>query len=249
MRCKHILILFLSWLALLPASTVAQAQRQQWVQLGCKEVDLGGDRDVITVGQRDGRFNSIRLRARGNAVQMHDLKVVYSNGERDDLRVRRRIPEGGSSGPLDLHGGARQIDRIEMVYSRAPNFRGRAAICAEGLQVRAAPPPAEWVQLGCRDVDLNVDRDTVQVSRRDGKFTAIRLRAVGNAVQMLDLKFVFGNGEPDDIPVRTRIPQGGTSGPLDLRGHDRMIDRIQMVYARVPNWRGRAPVCVDGRPA
>ncbi|MEA2985887.1 MAG: hypothetical protein QOD94_2141, partial [Alphaproteobacteria bacterium] len=30
---------------------------------------------------------------------------------------------------------------------------------------------------------------------------------------------------------------------------DRGIDRIQMIYARVPNFRGRARICVDGRPA
>ena len=78
---------------------------------------------------------------------------------------------------------------------------------------------------------------------------AIRLRAAGNAVQVLDLKVIYGNGEPDDIPVRARIAQGGTSGVLDLRGHDRGIDRIQMIYARVPNFRGRARICVDGRTA
>jgi hypothetical protein len=248
MRCKHVLILCLFLLGLLSASTGARAQQKQWVQLGCKEVNLGGDRDVIPVG-RDGLFTSIRLRARGNAVQMHDLKVVYANGEPDDIRVRRRIPEGGSSGPLDLQGSARHISRIEMVYARVPNFRGRAAICVEGLAVQAAAPAADWVQLGCRDVNLNVDRDVVEVSRRDGRFTAVRLRAIGNAVQMIDLKVIYGNGEPDDIRVRARIPQGGSSGPLDLRGHDRSIDRIQMIYARVPNWRGRASVCVDGRPA
>lgn len=248
MHYKHVLILFLAMLGLFPASAFAQPQ-QKWVQLGCKEVNLGGDRDVIPVAQRD-RFSAIRLRARGNSVEMHDLKVVYGNGERDDIRVRRRIPEGGNSGSLDLHGDARQIDRIEMAYARAPNFRGRAAICVEGLVVRTAgPPPAEWVQLGCRDVDLNVDRDVVEVSRRDGRFTAIRLRAIGNAVQMIDLKVLYGNGEPDDIRVRGRIPQGGSTGPLDLRGHDRSIDRIQMVYARVPNFRGRAAICVDGKPA
>jgi hypothetical protein len=113
------------------------------------------------------------------------------------------------------------------------------------------PAPAaaqpQWVQLGCRDVDLNVDRDVIRVGRRDGKFTAIRLRAAGNAVQMLDLKVVYGNGAPDDIPVRARIPEGGTSGVLDLRGRERAIDRIEMLYARVPNFRGRASICVEGR--
>ena len=111
----------------------------------------------------------------------------------------------------------------------------------------AAQAQPQWVQLGCRDVDLNVDRDVIRVGRSDGRFNAIRLRAAGNAVQMLDLKVVYGNGAPDDIPVRARIPEGGTSGPLDLRGRDRAIDRIELLYARVPNFRGRASICVDGR--
>lgn len=241
---KHFLALALFLLTILPASTSAQAQ---WVQLGCRDVDLNLDRDGIRVGAQDGRFDAIRLRAAGNAVQMLDLKVVYANGTVDDIPVRARIREGGSSGALDLLGHDRAIDRIELTYARVPNFRGRARICAEGHRVQAAA--LNWVQLGCRDVDLNVDRDVVQVDRRDGRFTALRLRAAGNAVQILDLKVIYGNGEPDDIPVRARIAEGGTSGPLDLRGHDRAIDRIEMIYARVPNWRGRARICVDGRTA
>jgi hypothetical protein len=245
MMCgKHFLALALFLLTILPVSTSAQAQ---WVQLGCRDVNLNLDRDGIRVGARDGRFDAIRLRAVGNAVQVLDLKVVYANGSVDDIPVRARIREGGSSGALDLLGHDRAIDRIELTYARVPNFRGRARICADGRQAQAAAPG--WVRLGCRDVNLNLDRDVVEVERRDGRFAAIRLRAIGNAVQVLDLKVIYGNGEPDDIPVRARIREGGTSGALDLRGHDRAIDRIQMIYARVPNFRGRARICVDGRPA
>jgi hypothetical protein len=247
MSSKYFLALALFLLTILPAATSAQAQAQQWVQLGCRDVDLNLDRDVIQVGARDGRFSALRLRAAGNAVQMLDLKVVYANGNPDDIPVRARIRQGGTSGALDLRGADRPIDRIEMIYARVPNFRGRARICAEGRQAQAAA--AGWVRLGCRDVNLNLDRDVVEVDRRDGRFSAIRLRADGNAVRVLDLKVIYGNGEPDDIPVRARIPQGGTSGVLDLRGRDRGIDRIQMIYARVPNFRGRARICVDGRTA
>jgi hypothetical protein len=244
MRCKHIVTMALFLLALIPASTAVQAQ--QWTPLGCRDVDLNVDRDVIQVGARDGRFSAIRLRVGGNAIQMLDLKVVYANGEPDDIPVRARIREGGTSGALDLRGRDRAIDRIELIYARVPNFRGRAKVCVDGRVAQAASAPG-WVQLGCRDVDLNLDRDVIQVGGQDGRFTAIRLRAAGNAVQMLDLKVVYANGEPDDIPVRARIPEGGTSGPLDLRGRDRGIGRIELIYARVPNFRGRARICVDGR--
>lgn len=248
MRCKYMLMgLFL--LASIPLSTAAQAQQGQgWTPLGCRDVDFGVDRDVIPVGVRDGRFTAIRLRAGNNAIRMLDLKVIYANGAPDDIPVRAVIRAGGQSGPLDLRGHDRAIERIELVYAPVPNYRGRARICVDGRVAQATGGPA-WIQLGCRDVDLALDRDVIRVGGGDGRFTAIRLRAAGNAVQMLDLKVVYGNGEPDDIPVRARIRQGGTSGVLDLRGRDRAIDRIELLYARVPNYRGRARLCVDGRAA
>src|SRR5687767_547028 len=89
----------------------------------------------------------------------------------------------------------------------------------------AAPAQRRWEQLGCRDVAFTVDRDVVPVGRRDGRFTAVRLRVRGNDVRMLDLKVVYGNGAPDDIPVRAVIRAGAQSGPLDLRGRDRAIER------------------------
>jgi Protein of unknown function (DUF2541) len=133
MRCKHIVTMALFLLALIPASTAVQAQ--QWTPLGCRDVDLNVDRDVIQVGARDGRFSAIRLRVGGNAIQMLDLKVVYANGEPDDIPVRARIREGGTSGALDLRGRDRAIDRIELIYARVPNFRGRARICVDGRAI------------------------------------------------------------------------------------------------------------------
>ena len=258
MRSKPVLITTLFLVALSSASTTAWAQ-QGWVQLGCRDVNWAIDRDVIQVGRRDGFFNAIRLRVVGNDVRMLDLKVIYGNGAPDDIAVRAVIRAGGTSGALDLRGHNRLIDRIQMIYAPRSNFRGRARVCVDGRTVVAQirppvpppvvqrPRPANWVTLGCRDVNWALDRDVIQVGRRDGFFNAIRLRVVGNDVRMLDLKVIYGNGAPDDIAVRAVIRAGGTSGVLDLRGHNRVIDRIQMIYASRPNFRGRAQVCVDGR--
>lgn len=113
----------------------AQAQgRGSWVQLGCKQVNLfGRERDSITVGRREGRFKAIRLSARGNDVEMVDLKVIYANGDPDDIPVRQWLREGTQTRPLDLRGRERAIRRIDMVYRSKLNFRGRATVCAEGL--------------------------------------------------------------------------------------------------------------------
>jgi hypothetical protein len=93
----------------------------------------GRDRDSIRVGRKEGRFKAIRLAARGNDVEVLDLKVIYGNGNPDDIRVQRVIRSGDRTDPLDLQGRDRSIDRIEMVYRKRPDFSGRATVCAEGL--------------------------------------------------------------------------------------------------------------------
>jgi len=107
---------------------------QQWVQLGCQQVSFRGrDRDTIRVGRRDGRFQAIRVAARGNDVEMRRLSVVYANGNPDDLDVQRVIRSGSKTEALDLKGRDRAIERIDMTYRQRDDFRGRATVCVEGL--------------------------------------------------------------------------------------------------------------------
>lgn len=118
------------------AASEAQAQRRGggWEQLGCRQVSfIGKDRDTISVGRREGRFKAIRLSASGNDVEMLDLRVIYANGEPDDIPVRSNIRAGSQTRPLDLRGRERAIQRIEMVYRSRPSFRGLATVCVDGL--------------------------------------------------------------------------------------------------------------------
>jgi hypothetical protein len=144
MRLKHVAALggALACVGLVAADAQAQGRDRdndrrggdKWVQLGCQQVSwVGKDRDSIRVGRSEGRFKAIRLAARGNDVEMLDLKVVYANGEPDDIPVRSVIRAGRETGPLDLKGRERAIQRIDMTYRSRPNFRGQATVCAEGL--------------------------------------------------------------------------------------------------------------------
>jgi hypothetical protein len=142
MRLKQTVALVgaLACAAMLASDAMAQRRDDdrrggdRWTQLGCRDVSfIGKDRDSIRVGRRDGRFKAIRLAARGNDVEMLDLKVIYANGQPDDIAVRSIIRAGSETRALDLRGRDRAIDRIDMVYRSRPNFRGQATVCAEGL--------------------------------------------------------------------------------------------------------------------
>src|SRR5262249_6719269 len=46
----------------------------------------------------------------------------------------------------------------------------------------------------------------------------------------------FGNGTNEEVEVRERIPAGGQTRAIDLRGNDRVINSIEFFYGKA-NWR------------
>lgn len=109
----------------------AEARRggeRNWELLGSQKVGFLGDRDVIQVGRKDGDFSAIKLRVKGNEVEFLDVKVVYANGQSDDVQVRNKIRAGGETRAIDLKGGDRFIRRVELVYRSRPSFKGQATV-------------------------------------------------------------------------------------------------------------------------
>lgn len=110
------------------------AAAARWDQLGCKSVGFGVDRDVIKVGRNDGTFTAIKLKVRSAPIEIFDLRVVFGNGKRQDIRVRSVIKPGGETRAIDLAGANRGIDRVELLYRSIPTFKGKADVCVDGLQ-------------------------------------------------------------------------------------------------------------------
>ena len=250
-------------LMLLVSNGHAQINRE-WVPLGQQSVGFGVDRDVINIGQsedwyRDRSFRALHFVAERNDVHMTSIRVVYLNGFAEDFRVDRLIRQGGEL-PINLRGDRSYLKQIEMVYRSRPNFRGEALVKVFGEPARrfgGSPGRGDvWTELGCQQVNLfGRDSDTIRVGRREGRFKAIRLFVRGADVEILDLKVIYANGQPDDIAVRNLIRAGERTRPLDLQGRERAIDRIDMVYRTANNPSGiisqqrvrTANVCVEGQ--
>lgn len=253
-------------------ATDAMAQRRdrdrEWILLGEQQVGFRVDRDVIRIGQsedwyRSRSFRRLHLVAEENDIHLISVRLVYFNGFGEDYRVDRLIRRGEDQA-IELRGDRSYVRQIEMVYRSRPGFGGRAIMKVYGEPSRRGPdgpPPiisgpgpgpgpgggANWTELGCKQVALfGRDRDSVEVGRREGRFKAIRLHVRGADVEMLDLRVIYANGAPDDIPVRRVIRQGDRTAPLDLRGFERSIQRVDMVYRLIPNFKGLARVCVEG---
>jgi hypothetical protein len=263
LRLTSVVTLLLS-LLIFPAN----AQRSDWILLGQQTVGFAVDRDVINVGQpedwfRNRSFRMLHFVAERNDVHLISIRLVYLNGFAENLRVDRLIRQGTQL-PVDLRGERSFLRQIEMIYRAQPNFRGQAVVRVFGEPARFGGPPGpggpagpggRWVELGCQQVNLiGADRDSIRVGRREGRFKAIRLHARGADVEVLDLKVFYAGGQPDDIRVQHFLRAGERTRPLDLRGWERAIERVDLVYRTRLNpadiiARGgirTATVCVEG---
>jgi hypothetical protein len=254
-------------LALLATEAMAQRRDRDrdWVFLGQQSVGFRVDRDTIRIAQpedwyRERAFRRLHLLAEGNDIHLISLRLVYFNGYSEDYRVDRLIRQGDDQA-VELRGDRSYVREIEFLYRARPGFGGRAVMKVYGEPIRRGPPGGpppviagggsdggrDWVELGCKGVSLfGRDRDAIQVGRREGRFKAIRLHVRGADVEMLDLRVIYANGAPDDIPVKSVLRRGERTRPLDLRGFERSIRRVEMVYRTIPNFKGLARVCVEG---
>lgn len=216
-----------------------------WQLLGSTRIGgRGVDRDVIDVGRREGRFESIALAVHGGHVFIGEVIVVYANNDVQRFDLRRGLRDGERTPPLNLQGRDRAIREIEIVARGGRDPRIRAVVDVFGEERRGGRDA--WELLGEQSVGFGVDRDVIRVGRREGFFSKIALEVRDNDVEILDLRVFFERGAPQDVRVREFIRAGGRTRPIDLIGRDRLIDRIEIVYRSRPNFRGRARVAIFG---
>jgi hypothetical protein len=90
-----------------------------WVYLGEAHVDGAADHDKIKVGISEGRFRALQIKVDRAQVEFRHVVVHYANGTNEEVQVRQRIRAGGSTRDIDLRGGDRAIESVEIWYERA----------------------------------------------------------------------------------------------------------------------------------
>lgn len=220
-----------------------------WQLLGSSRIRFGLERTRIDLGRERGRLEQLRFEAKGEDIFVRDLRIVYGNGQSEQIRARERIRRGERSRAYKLRGD-RFVERIEVVSHALGGGFGRRAVLevyGEGARSGGGRPEARWEELGCQRVGFLVDRDIIRVGRNEGRFSALRLDVSDNKIFIEQFRVIYGNGTSDEFRVREEIRPGGQTRPIDLRGERRVIRQIEMVYRSQPNFRGQARVCVSGR--
>ena len=94
----------------------AVAAHDEWVRVGSRQVDYGGDRDIIRLGPDAGRFDALKLEVAGGPLELYDLIVTFADGTRYFPKTRFRFAAGTGSHVLELPGPARVIRQVTFAY-------------------------------------------------------------------------------------------------------------------------------------
>jgi hypothetical protein len=209
------------------------------VLFGTQTVGFGVDRDVIRVGADVGKFDKIRMRVLDNDIFIKSMKVVYANGESDEVAFNADVKKDSRTRWIDLKGD-RFIKEIQLIYNSKPNIKGRAYIEVYGQYAEGwLGPQGEgkkfnngFVLLGAQTAGFTIDRnDKIAVGKNEGGFRKIRVNVKDEKITLFEIRVIYGNGEVDVIPAnRTPVDAGGTYGPIDLKGGSRIIQEIRPTY-------------------
>ena len=115
------------------AATGLADDNDRWVKLGERHVSDRIDRDTLRIGVKRGKFEAVRLGAKGRAIQFHDVKIHFANGDVQDVQLRNVVQAGKWTRAIDLHGGKRGIEKIVMTYdAQTARWRKGARVLVRG---------------------------------------------------------------------------------------------------------------------
>ncbi len=208
------------------------------VLFGSQYVGFGVDRDVIRVGAEIGKFDKVRLRVLDNDIFIKELKIVYANGESEDLVVNADVAKDKRTQWFNLKGD-RFIKEVQMVYRSRPSFKGQARVEVLGQYSEGwLGPNGEgrkfnqgWVLLGAQTAGfIGFDKDVIPVGKNEGGFKKLRVTVKDRSITLNELRVIYASGQEDVIPVKAKIEAGSTYGPIDLKGGTRTIKEVQARY-------------------
>lgn len=196
------------------------------------------DREELAVPERLGKFKSLRLAVRDSPLSVEQLSVRYEDGTSRDFAVTGTLRPDGSTPWFDIDG-SRFIQSVSLKLREKTPLTTPPRLELHGLHAEgwlSADGEGKdfndgWVLVGARSAGfIGFDTDTIPLAEHGEGFGEIRVKVKGRAITLNQLRVVYGNGEEDIVPVRSRIDDGDTYGPISIRGGAREIREIRARY-------------------
>jgi hypothetical protein len=243
------------------AAKIGSVNQEGWTLLGEQTVQGRRDRDTITVGRYEGKFDQIQLSVLDSDLELKDITITFDSGQKWSPGVKQSFKEGQRTRAIDLPGKDRRIAKIELVYANTPGG-GAARVQVLGRDkandrnqgpMPARPMPvafdsAGWTLLGKQSVNGRSDKDKIKVGRYKGAFDQLTLVVTDSDLDLEKLTVTFAGGRKWSPPLRHLFKEGARTHVIDLPGKDRVIQNIELAYHNTPGG-GNAKVEVYGRDA
>jgi hypothetical protein len=126
-----------------------------------------------------------------------------------------------------------------MTTSKFTRIVGALLLALSIGQAAFAKEAKRWVYLGQTTVNGQSDHDRIGIGRNEGRFNSIQLRVTGAPVEFQRVVVHYTNGGSHEVELRDRIPAGGQTRAIDLRGNERAISSVEFRFSKA-NWRASA---------
>ncbi len=107
--------------------------------------------------------------------------------------------------------------------------------------------PGAWERLGTRSVTYKADYDEIIVTAREGRFDGIKIEVDRAPVDFAKVVVVYKRGKPEVLHFRDKILPGEETRLMNLRGNNRVIQKVKLYYKTPYIANKRAKVTVWGR--
>ena len=104
-----------------------------------------------------------------------------------------------------------------------------------------------WRNLGTKTVNYRLDKDVLDVQLRDGTFQQLKFVVRGGALNMHKVVVHFENGGQQEIELRHNFAPRSSSRIVDLKGNNRLIEKISFWYDTVNSSNRKAKLTVLGK--
>lgn len=88
----------------------------------------------------------------------------------------------------------------------------------------------DWKMLGTRVVDYTLDHDVVSLNNSQEAFTSLKVVVKNGSLNMHKATIHFANGDKQDISFPDVVTNETDGRTIDLKGNDRVIEKVTFWY-------------------
>src|SRR5262245_287017 len=209
-----------------PELPKAGAMGPGWAWIGTRSVDLWKEEDRIEVGTSKGHFKALMLVGLDRLINITRVTIDTEGGQPRVDKQPFKLQKGQRSRPIQLSRDGQAVRHVTLAYRLHLGAAGPANVELWGLRAGSEPVPVAVstptasspaasegprlplrgdaggeetegaVLFGVHDVG-STDQDVFKLGREYGRFQRLRLRALGAAVELKEVRVVYAGGDPD----------------------------------------------------